>query len=257
MQRDKLLHLHLLVFYRDIDSATTLSEAQYRVEHRQRDRRDIRYDVNTHSVNDTLDRSRGEAHARHILDIITTTNTPYHIIHSGSACALLHSLSLYIYLDSRKSHAIATMRAISLIALVPLLATTLFSTPALAEEDGVIVPFSKFGACGVNCGDLYAVQGKCSNPTVDKNCFCSDPKLAGLTQSGPWAVCCVNTDAGEDITPIKTWFAQYCGKAAAAPGTPTTAAAGAKTSTTGTSTGTAAAQTSGESEAKKKQNQTW
>jgi hypothetical protein len=97
---------------------------------------------------------------------------------------------------------------------------------AVASPDGQIVPFSStLPACGSLCGHLFDVQGACTPPhltSIDKNCFCTDPRLTPLLQGGSAFETACGTQSCQDSADqqkIESWYAGYCNKQLAQPST--------------------------------------
>lgn len=143
-------------------------------------------------------------------------------------------LSNHITIDEIPSM-FSKMQTSSLLALLilPLLTRTQTQQP-----DGVIVPFtSVLPACASLCGKLFDVQGACSPPVLaspSSSCFCGDPRLQPIANSGTagvesvcGAASCQDT---ADLEKIQSWYESYCNLKQTNP-TTTSGAAGA----TGTS----------------------
>lgn len=105
----------------------------------------------------------------------------------------------------------------SAVTVLSLLSTIQFTNAQTAN--GVIVPFSTLPTCATLCGPLYDVQGACSPPhitTINDSCFCSDPRLTAITESGTAWVSgvCPSTPgsctATADLQAIQSWYTSFC-----------------------------------------------
>jgi len=84
-----------------------------------------------------------------------------------------------------------------------------------------LIPFDELPECAKLCGQLFDVNGACvppSKPTFTddqmKDCFCSDPRVAGFKES-PSGVCdppCTGSDNKDDtLKAIQSWYGDFCG----------------------------------------------